>query len=270
MFVIDDRNYRDVMKRAEDRGYLPGLNPEPPEFSAGTVPSLPAFSETFPLIPRSEWPDRIRARGENTLAKLIRQRGIPTFDQDGTNWCWGHAATKAACACLAVQGTPRVLAPESVAGPASGWRNRGGTLTEAFGQLSVGGACTRDFVASANTVRESALKANWQENAALHRAGERYSLIGAKLWDQIVSALLGPFAIACGVAWWSHALCYLDPVLLDDGTVGVMHDNSHGESYGEDGLAVFTEGRGTPEAGWGVIAIRSMLTFGDLPPEPAV
>jgi len=266
MFVIDDRNYRDVMKRAEDRGYLPGLNPEPPEFSAGTMSHLSAFSESFPLIPRSEWPDRIRARGDNTLARLIRRHGIPTFDQDGTKWCWGHAATKAACTCLAVQGTPKVLAPESVAGPASGWRNVGGTLTEAFGQLRHGGACTRDYVLKANTVRSNALKDGWQENAAVHRVDETYAIVGRNLWDQIVTAHFLDFAVACGVYWWSHALCYLDPVLLESGDVGILHDNSHGSSYGEDGLAVFTESRGTPEEGWGVIACRSVKYFGEVPP----
>lgn len=265
MFIVNDQNYRDVMRRMEDMDCATGLLPEPPEFALGDLPAAPPWSESFPLIPRSEWPDRIRAREARPLSKLIRAAGIPTFNQGNTNWCWAHATTKAACACLAVQGTPRVLASESVAGPASGWRNRGGTLTEAFEQLRRGGACTRDFVASANTVRASALKANWQENAALHRGGEHYSIIGSKVWDQIVSALFDGFAIAVGVAWWMHAICYLDPVLLDNGTVGILHDNSHGASYGEDGLAVFTESRGTPETGWGVIAIRSMLTFGDMP-----
>jgi len=268
MFVIDDRNYRDVIRGCEDLGFTTGLEPEPPEFALGKLPHAPPFSEFFATIPRSEWVARIKARGDRPLSKLIRASGIPTFNQDGTNWCWAHAATKTACACLAAQGVPLVLAPESVAGPASGWRNTGGTLTQALNQLRKAGACTRDFVISPNTIRPSALKSGWQENALLHRVDEYYSLIGRDVWDQIVTAHFEGFAVACGVAWWSHALCYLDPVVLDNGSIGIQHDNSHGSSYGEDGFAVFTESRGTPETGWGVIAYRTILYFGPAPPRP--
>ena len=268
MFVIDDRNYRDVLKRTEDEGLGTGLLPEPYEFTAGLLPHAPPFSEKFKPIPRSEWKDRIKAREQRSLSRLIRQLGIPTFNQGPTNWCWAHAATKMACACLAIQGTPLVLAPESVAGPASGWRNVGGTLTQALDQLRTGGACTRDFVAQANTVSPRAMRDGWQGNARLHRVDEYYSLIGRDIWDQIVTALFDDFAVACGVYWWLHALCYLDPVILDDGTVGIAHDNSHGSRYGEDGIAVFTESRGTPEVGWGVIACRTVLYYGDSPPQP--
>lgn len=268
MFIINDQNYRDVMKRQEDRGCKTGLLPEPPEFAAGKLPHAPPFSEFFKPIPRSEWKDRIKAREDRPLSRLIRQAGIPTFSQGGTNWCWAYAATKMACTCLALQGTPLVLAPESVAGPASGWRNAGGTLTQGLNQLRKGGACTRDFVLQPNTVSARALKDGWQQNALLHRVDEYYSLIGRDVWDQMVTALFDPFAIACGLAWWEHALCYLDPVILPDGTVGIQHDNSHGSNYGEDGFAVFTESRGTPETGWGVIAARTVLYHGDLPPDP--
>jgi hypothetical protein len=268
MFIIDDRNYRDVMKRSEDQGFATGLLPEPAEFAAGKLPHAPPFSESFAVIPRAEWKDRIKAREDRPLSRIIRQAGIPTFSQGRTNWCWAHAATKMACACLATQGTGLVLAPESVAGPASGWRNAGGTLTQGLDQLRKGGACTRDFVLRANSVSPSAMREGWQENALLHRVDEYYSLIGSGVWDQMVTAGLLGFAIACGVAWWSHALCYLDPVLLPDGTIGIQHDNSHSSDYGEDGFAVFSESRGTPEVGWGVIACRSVLYYGPQPPQP--
>lgn len=257
MLIVDDRNYRDMIRREEDRGFLHGQNLEPAEYAAGNIPNLPAFAESFRLIPRTEWADRIRAREERAMARMIRQAGIPTFNQGNTNWCWAHAAVKSVCACLAVQGTPKILAPESVAGPASGWRNVGGTLTQAFTQLRSTGACSRDFVTQANTVRSSVLKPGWQADAI--RVGETYSLIGRNIYDQCITAMFEGFALAVGVYWWMHAICYLDPVLLDNGSVGVLFDNSHGTRYGDDGMAVFTESRGTPETGWGVIACRSVL-----------
>lgn len=259
--IITDRTAELHKRIWEDRGKLCGCIAEPQFPRAMDGPPL---SEVIPLIPRKEWPDRIRARSASQLSHLIEVAGLPCYDQGGTNYCWAHAATLALNAAEIVSGLPMVeLAPESVAVPITGGRNRGGTLTEALDYLRAFGAAERRFIPR-NELRQSRFADGWKANRALHRIDEYHPIVGPKIWDQMITGVLDGFALMKGLRWWEHAVADTDVVLDDDDTVLVKFRNSYGAEYGENGFAYLDESRGTPEPGWGIIAVRSTIVSGPL------
>ena len=83
----------------------------------------------LPLIPRSEWPDRIEEleRRKTRLSDIVRYRKVPSLDQNGTNYCWCNAVITAIYALRAAAGLPFIaLSPASVAAPIKNGRNEGG------------------------------------------------------------------------------------------------------------------------------------------------
>jgi hypothetical protein len=69
-------------------------------------------------------------------------------------------------------------------------------------------------------------------------------------FDEVITCLLNRVPVAAGLDWWGHLVCFLDPVILPDGSVGVLFQNSWGVDWptpGANGLACLTESRGTPD-----------------------
>ncbi len=224
-------------------------------------------------IPRSEWPDRIRAGQGSFLSDLVKQQGIAAKDQNGLSLCWCYGSTRAVEVRRATMGLPfHDLSPESVAGPCTGWRNEGGYASEAFDQLQSAGACESSFMDAPHSLRAARWKSGWQDNARLHEAVEWYEIGGGQgagseeqgasslapssvlqapgPFDEVITCLLNRIPVAAGLDWWGHLVCFLDPVLLPDGSVGVLFQNSWGIDWptpGANGLAVLTERKATPD-----------------------
>jgi len=262
--IISDRNYRDHVKRCEDEGQLCGCLPDPAFPSARLgVP----FAEKIKIIPRAERKKIIlarRAAGRTSLLrKLIDDAKLPCYYQGGTSYCWAHAGTLTAnIAWIASGRYPVEFAPEGVAVPVTGGRNRGGTLTEALDRLRSHGAPERWFIPQ-NELRERFFEDGWKENALLHRIGEVYPVLGPNIWDQIATGSLGAYAFMVGLDWWGHAVTYTGLTLDDDDEDELIEfRNSHGADYGDDGYAYLTESRGTPVEEWGIYAVKTMQLTG--------
>jgi hypothetical protein len=132
----------------------------PPGQSCGLLPrwtderfaahgSMP-FAQDFdlPLIPRSEWDDRIAdmERTKSRISDLMIQGGLKSLDQNGTNYCWANGPTTAVEAIRCVAGQPYVkLSPASVAAPIKNYRNQGGWGSEALEYIVEHGICTVDL-----------------------------------------------------------------------------------------------------------------------------
>jgi hypothetical protein len=91
-------------------------------------------------------------------------------------------------------------------------------------------------------------KTGWQENAQLHEAIQ-WAEIDTR-FDEVITCLLERNPVAAGLDWWGHLVCFLDPVILPDGSVGVLFQNSWGENWptpGANGFATLTERKATPD-----------------------
>lgn len=230
-------------------------------------------------IPRSEWKDRIRAGQGSFLSDLLKQQGIRAKDQNGLGYCWVYGSTRTVEVRRATMGLPfHDLSPESVGGPCTGWRNEGGYASEAFQQPQDAGACESAYMDCPHSLRVKRWKPGWQQNARLHEAVQWYEIGGSEAWsrehgagslqscslpstprsplpapssfDDVITCLLNRIPVAAGLDWWGHLVCFLDPVILPDGSVGVLFQNSWGVDWpaaGANGLACLTEDRGTPD-----------------------
>ncbi len=200
-------------------------------------------------IPRNEWHDRIKAGQGAFLSDLIKQKGIQAKDQDGLNFCWVYGSTRAVEIQRAVQGLVTLnLSPESVGGPCTRWRNQGGYAGEAFDQLQNCGACETSYMDAPHSLRPNRWTAGWQDNARLHEAVDWYDIETS--FDEVITCLLQRIPVAAGLDWWGHLVCFLDPVILPDGSVGGLFQNSWGADWptpGANGLACLTESKATPD-----------------------
>jgi len=236
--IIDD----DFAPPAGSTGYMGWQKP-------GAQYAFSAPRPVGPTIPRSQWPALIKAGQGTFLSDVVKAQGIPAKDQNGLSLCWAYGSTRAVEIRRATMGLPfKDLSPESVAGPCTSWHNQGGYASEAFGQLEKAGACESSFMDAPHSLRHGSWKTGWEENAKLHQAVEWYQI--GKSFDEVITCLLNRIPVAAGLDWWGHLVCFLDPVLLPDGSVGVLFINSWGKDWptpGANGLSVLTERKATPD-----------------------
>ena len=220
-------------------GYLGWQDPNRPK----------SFGEPAPLAPqtpREQWAALIQAgAGQSKLLGC----NLPAKDQDGLSLCWCYGSTRAVELLHAGNGeTYLELAPECVDVECNGGRNEGGYATEAFTAIEEKGICLATYLDRPNSLRPRFWKAGWEENALLHRAATWYE-IGTDYAD-VITALLQDIPVAAGLDWWGHLICYVAPVLLPDGSVGVLFQNSWGADWpspGANGYAILVESLATPD-----------------------
>ena len=222
------------------------------------------------LVPRTQWTSRIEAGAEygTFLSDLVKQRGIKAKDQGSLGYCWVYGSTRAAELWRILGGQAWLeLSPESVGGPCTHWRNRGGYASEAFDQLENFGACETSYMDRPWSLQPRLWKPGWQKNALTHEVPDWYDIetddklpAGATCFDEVISCLLNRIPVAAGLDWWGHLVCFLDPILLppgtapantpDGSTVGVLAINSWGVDWptpGANGLFCLTEDLATPD-----------------------
>ncbi len=224
--IIDDQNahlFTAGGPQARPTGYKGWQNPHAPHAFRGQRP-------VGSTIPRSQWHARIKQGQGTFLSDLVKQQGIKAKDQNGLGYCWVYGSTRAVEVRRAVQGLPLLdLSPESVGGPCTNWRNQGGYAGEAFDQLQNYGACETSFMDAPHSLRPGRWQAGWQENARLHEAIDWYDIETS--FDEVVTCLLERIPVAAGLDWWGHLVCFLDPIILPDGSVGVLFQNSWGVDW---------------------------------------
>lgn len=253
--LYDDSNYQELVPDAEGRFEFNGPRlclAVPPSLAAGDIPGVGA-AEDFPdfLIPRSEWPDRIRQKdAEKSWLEDIVRGVIPCDDQGPLGFCHAYGTKIAGECCRLVQNQPYVrLSAESVGGPVTNWRNRGADPADDLAQFMQYGACPQSFMDEAHSLRPSRWKDGWEKAATQYRATEVWDLrSGKKAFDFIVTCALLGLPTACGYSWWSHFVSGPYRVLdLDRGKFAVRNRNQWGPEYGDDGFFDLAEGKGTPD-----------------------
>lgn len=198
------------------------------------------------VIPRDEWDAIIRAQEENqaTLRHVRDRAGIKTKSQNGTNYCWAFGTVAAVQLVRAAAGMPTVaLSPTAVAAQVTKYRNVGGNTFDAIPWIAEHGVPTVGQW-PLNKIDRQYATAETANNAANYRLTEWYEL-KSNSFDQAASCLLRGIPVILGLMWWGHMVCGVRLVSLGGGKYGIEIENSHGEGYGEKGLAVLPEQKAT-------------------------
>ena len=201
----------------------------------------------FPVIPRSEWDDRIAEmeKEKTRISDMLLDAGIPSLNQQQTNYCWCNAVVGCVQAIRAQQGEPYVpLSPASVAAPIKNYSNEGGWGAEALEYIAKNGVAAQELW-PANAISRQYFDAS-RENAKLHIVTEFYELDSGN-FDQVMTNLFNRIPTAIGLSWWSHEVMACDPVALGNGKYGLRFRNSWGDSYGNLGFNILTEAKATPD-----------------------
>jgi hypothetical protein len=229
-------------------GYKGWQNPDAPHVFKGEM-------QVDTVIPRSEWAGMIAAGAGMKAFNALNAAGVKAKDQNGLDYCWVYGSTRVVEARRLVEGLPHVeLAPESVGGPCTGWRNEGGYASEAFTQIQKGGICEESFLDKPCSLKVRNWKTGWQDNALKHASVDWYNIDGSSsagpMFDQVMSQLLQENPVAAGLSWWGHLIAFLAPVLFPNGSFGVLFQNSWTPDWpttGANGYAILTESRATPD-----------------------
>ena len=208
-----------------------------------------AEAEPFdiPLIPRSEWDDRIKEAEANRshLRALCEDAGMPVLDQNGTSYCWINAPTWCVMVQRIAAGLPMVrLSPASVGAKIKNFRNQGGWGTEGL-----------EYIARHGLVPQ----AQWPPNAISRSHdnaasdAERPKFKVREWWDiprnfdKMATCLFLNVPVAIGLNWWSHEVTAMRVVSLGSGKYGCEIANSWGAGWSDKGYGVLTESKGTPD-----------------------
>lgn len=244
--IIDDVNY--VQWQNGDAFHCGGearvMGTLPRKSTYGALPF--AGPPAIPLIPRSEWPDRIAdlSRRKMRLRDKMEAAGLKIWDQDGYGFCHGYSAVKGCEVQRMEQGLPHVnLSASSVAAPAAGWQNAGAAIDDDLKEMVETGVATIDFVPML-THKKSLFKEGWKENAALHRVIEVWDL-QSRNFDQQATCMLAGFGVCNGLNYWGHAVFDHDLVdynpklpAEDLNRYGVEFANSWTANWGDKGHGI--------------------------------
>lgn len=216
----------------------------------GQNPLARPLTDTIPLIPRSEWPDRIARKDadKSWLIDLVRPT-MPVLDQDGLGYCHAYACVQAAMAQRLVQHHEFIpLSPESIGGPITHWQNEGANPEDDMLQLARVGACAARFMDKPWSLCPDCWDPAWQADCALHKCTEWYDCgIPGKTFDALVTCALLNLPVHAGFYWWGHAVYGALQVRRRD-QYEVLWRNSWGPDFGDDGYFWMPEGdEGTPD-----------------------
>lgn len=279
MHIINDETPIEV---ADSTSHAKGLIPRDYEaFPQGCYKSATAFD--MPLIPRSEWAERIREMEatKTRLSDLRRALGIKSLDQNGVGYCWNHSITMCVIMLRAVMGLPYVrLSAFMVGCLIKNYRNEGGWSALALDFIQEHGIPSVEFWPE-KSMKRSNDTPEMRANAKLHIVTEGWADLSASVYDrnftedQAMTLLLTRNPVGGDFNWWGHAICLMDPVIMNAAVamttdLGSLDFNNpkdlgvYAESFGKRFINSWTDDWG--ENGEGVLTGRRALLNGGVAP----
>jgi hypothetical protein len=191
----------------------------------GCYPSiLPFHAVDFPIIPESEWSERVRdkvaTKSQLSDIRLIGNAGqpIPSRDQNGKGYCWFHSGTSAQLLMRAVMGEPYAdLSAYAGACKIKNFRDEGGWGAQGVDFQAEKGIPTSQFWPQKSMSKSNDNPQTW-ENALLHRVAEGWIDTQAQQYDrklsrqQVATLLLSGCPVVVDYNWWGHSVCAADLV----------------------------------------------------------
>jgi hypothetical protein len=226
--IIHEGNYHQFLSdqvvdgERKARGLIPRNYATHP---AGCYASAPALAVDFPLIPRSEWPDRIKDRIANkSQLSDIRLRGnggqpIPSLDQGQVGYCWAHSSTQAVIILRALANEPYVpLSAYAVAATIKRGADEGGWGAQSLDFITDRGVPSQALWPQGDRNYRSYDKPEVWSNAALHKVTEGWVDVAVQQYDRTLTfdqegtLLLSDEPVVKDENWWSHSILGLDLV----------------------------------------------------------
>ena len=202
----------------------------------------------IPVIPRSEWDDRIEEieKTKSRLSDLSYANGLKCQDQNGTNYCWANAPVYCVQLVRLTMGLGiEYLSPASVAAPIKNYKNQGGYGSQALKYIIQRGIVPTKYWPPNSRDRGLYYPKNLKR-AKNYIVTEWYDLDNRN-FDQLMTCLLLRIPVAVGYNWWGHEVSAIDPIGLGQDGYGIRIRNSWGMDYGKDGYAVLGEGKATSD-----------------------
>lgn len=258
--VYDDGNSQELMGDGNEvivggeRRILarlkPGIDADPDPLKGAIE-----FEEAFPLIPRSEWDDRLEMQLK-AQARVSDHQDFDPYDQNGLPTCWANGPCAAASTACVIAGYPYIqISSCSVAVPISGGRS-GGWEYDALNYLAKHGGVSVDLWPNNSTSRSLMNDPACQADRSNHVALE-YLTIKGRNFDAYMTAALMTLPQAWAYNDWRHVIMGCDGVSLAPKKYGLRGRNNWGRwgaanRFGKYGYAVFQEGarsHGCPDSG---------------------
>lgn len=289
--VIGAHNWQQFAAQQIVDGETKGFGLVPRDFQkvpCGSMYGVPVAA--LPKIPRSEWPERIKdMRDRKARARDHRDIGnagqrIPSRDQNGQPFCWGHSTVSVAVLRRARDGEPYAdLSAFGLCCEVTGFRSRGGWNGESMKFIRERGCPTSKTWPQRSMSRSNDNPATWEE-AAKYKMTE-WDDIPERDFDMQVTYSLYGFDYALDLNWWSHSVAgcgvvdgmqmFNDSLLRNDAgklytvqefdaawetedygaAFGAEIWNSWGDSWSDGGMGILTESRSRNN---GAIAMRVM------------
>lgn len=261
--IFDESNYKLLLPDAS--GSVPAnrgggesrvcaLAPKP---KGAKLTCVMPFADTgIPLVPRSQWAERIAAmeRTKTRLSDIYKRQKLPVQNQNGFGWCHAYSPVNAIMLLRAIQNQPyKRLSEASVAGPVTNWRNEGAWIGQDLEQITRVGCAEWEMVPEFCTNSRKA-KEGWEENAAQYCVVE-WAELPSRNFDAVMACLFARLPVCVGLNWWGHAVTYHDPIKTPSG-YGVRFLNSWSGDYEDGGWGMLAEGRANPDEAYAPISIK--------------
>lgn len=249
--IINSRNYKQfLVGGSKSDGRKTGL--KPPTKKKYQMRAGVAGSFDIPLIPQSEWEDRLAQKiKDKSQLSDIRNRGkdgspMPSTDQNGRGYCWAHSSTSAALIVRAINHQPYAeLSAYAVACIIKNFRDEGGWGEESLKFIAERGIPTSKTWPQQGTRREYDNPETWKEAAKYRFSNEWMALDNQNMKAQLVTCLLLGIPVVTDLNWWGHSICSLDLVSITPFRTRIW--NSWGNSWSENGTGILEGSKAIPD-----------------------
>lgn len=266
--LIDDHINNDLIFNPVVDGEVKGMGCVPRDYNV-QPDSMFADPSGVPLIPKSEWSDRIKEqeRTQSRLSDILLRAGIPSTDQGSFGYCWAFSTTGCVIALRALNNQPHIrLNGFSVAAVIKQGKNEGGWCGLSAQFLSEHGIASFDHWPEKSADYRKHYDDDCKANMALHKVTEDWMDLAKREWDrkltfeQVASCLLQNVPCALDFNWWGHSVLGCDLVEVERGDFGIRIRNSWTDNWGDKGFSVLRGSKTVPNGAVGIRVTGGSIT----------
>lgn len=214
LVTITERNYHKFINPTVN-GELKVCGTKPRDFKkyyAG-YGAAKKFSDVMEVFKESDMQDRLElVLKERADLYDVRRTGmfgapIPSLDQNGKGYCWGHSPVSAMRLGRAVNNQPfRDLSPYAICCKIKNYRDQGGWNAEAVNYIAEHGCPTSEYWPQRSMDRKNDNAETWAD-AKKSIIVTWIDLEPKDMQRQLITCLLLGFPIASDFNWWGHSVC---------------------------------------------------------------